>query len=314
VITVVGSLNMDLFVEAPRFPCPGETVQGRRFRRSAGGKGANQAVAAARMGGVVRMIGAVGDDSFGQELSRELAGAGVDIAGLRVDSEAPTGTAIIVLDPSGQNQIVVAPGANALLSAEDVLKQKQVFAGSRSVVAQLETSIEAVRAALQCARGAGSLTVLNPAPFCPLDDSLLELADWIIPNELEASGLTGIRVSDVESARAAAALLRSRSPRSAVAITLGAQGVWWEAGERTGHVPGFPVQAVDTVGAGDTFIGAFVSGLTRGWTVDGAVRFACAAAAVAVTCPGAQAGIPTRAEVERFLQSQPVQSFTNPGV
>ena len=301
-ITVVGSFNLDLFIEVPRFPAPGEAIHGKNFRRAPGGKGANQACAVARLGQSAAMIGAVGQDAFGDEMIANLVALGVDVRGVVRRTEVASGTAMIVLDATGQNQIVVANGANDTLTAADVQRHADVFQKSRAVIAQLETTAAATEAALRLAREVGALAVLNPAPFSPVADEVLALCDWIIPNEGEASKLSGIEVNDLATAAAAARKIQTRSGHARVAVTLGAEGVWLDTPEFTGHVPGFRVQAVDTVGAGDTFIGAFVARLVAGASARAAAQFACAAAAIAVTRRGAQSSVPTRAEVEALLR------------
>lgn len=300
-ITVVGSLNMDLIIETSRFPAPGEAIHGRNFRRSAGGKGANQAFAVARMGQACAMIGAVGDDVFGAEMLVNLSSAGVDTTRVYLRPETASGIAMILLDETGQNQIVLAGGANGSLTAEDVMNHAELIKQSHAVIAQLETTISATETALRLAREAGALAILNPAPATVASDSLLRLADWIIPNEIEAQQLTNVPVSNPLSASSAARILRNRSGSANIAITLGAQGVWLDTPPFTGHVPGFIATPVDTVGAGDTFIGAFVTRLAEGAKPQEAAHFACAAAAISVTRRGAQASIPSRSEVEAVL-------------
>ena len=300
-ITVVGSFNMDLVIEAPRFPAPGEAILGNNFRRACGGKGANQAYAIAKMGMRAAMIGAVGQDAFGDEMLADLHDVGVDTSGVVRRASVASGTAMIVLDANGQNQIVVANGANDTLTAWDVEQCTQRISTSKALVVQLETAPESVRAALEIANDMGVMTVLNPAPFAPVADELLRRCDFIIPNENEASKLTGIDVKDLADAVGAARQLRQRAGDAEVVITLGANGVWIDSDSFTGHVPGFKVEAVDTVGAGDTFIGAFVVRVVEGAGVQEAARFGCAAAAIAVTRRGAQTSIPERKEVEQFL-------------
>lgn len=300
-VTVVGSLNMDLFIETPHLPAPGETVFGNNFRRSPGGKGANQAFALARLGTPCAMLGAVGTDIFGDEMLANLGDAGVDVTRVKRCPDLASGSAMIVVDAAGQNQIVVAPGANASINTLTLREHTDLFRRSRAVVVQLETPLDVVAEALRLARDSGALTVLNPAPFVPGCDVLLPLCDWVIPNEHEAARLTGIEVKSVESARAAAQRLRQRHPSLQVVLTLGANGAWLESAARSAHVPALEVKAIDTVGAGDTFVGALVSRLVSGAGPLDAVEFACAAAALAVTRRGAQAGIPTGREVESFL-------------
>jgi len=300
-ITVVGSFNMDLFIEAQRFPAPGEAMLGKNFRRAPGGKGANQAFAVARMGMKSAIIGAVGRDAFGEEMVGNLRSAGVDTRGVLRRKNIASGTAMIVLDASGQNQIVVANGANDTLTGEDVRLFGGLFRKSKAAIVQFETPMNSVETALRLARNFGALAVLNPAPFTPVSDRILRLADWIIPNEGEAAKLTRVEVRNTATAAKASAALKQRSRCRNILITLGAQGAWLDTPSFTGRVPGFKVKAVDTVGAGDTFIGAFVVRMVEGAEPREAARFGCAAAAIAVTRRGAQSSIPARAEVENWL-------------
>lgn len=303
-ITVVGSLNMDLIIRVPRFPAPGEAIHGEDLQTACGGKGANQAYTVARMGHTVCMIGCVGVDAFGEAMLENLCSVGVDTQGVIRRTGSASGTAMILVhDTTGQNEIIVASGANRTLTAAEVRAAADRLAQSDAVIAQLETSLPATEAAMAIARQAGRLSVLNPAPFVPLDDALLQLCDYLIPNENEASRLADVEVRDPESAAAAAQALRARGARN-VLVTLGAGGVWVEAEAWRGHVPAFPVTAVDTVAAGDTFIGAFVTRLVEGASVREAAQFGCAAAAIAVTRPGAQPSIPSREEVESFLRAR----------
>ncbi|MDB6122449.1 MAG: Ribokinase [Pedosphaera sp.] len=301
-ITVVGSFNMDLFVEAPRFPKPGEAILGKNFRRAPGGKGANQAYTIARIGMQAAIVGAVGKDAFGDEMLANLQSVGVDTSGVARRLDVASGVGMVTLDASGQNQIVVANGANDTVTAEEILKQVELFRKSRAVVVQLETPIAAVEATLRLGRELGAITVLNPAPFAVVTDELLSFCDWIIPNENEAEKLTGVEVRDSDSVQVAAKALKERSGCKNILITLGANGVWLDTPEATCHIKGFAVQAVDTVGAGDTFIGAFVTRLVEGADAKEAAQFGCAAAAIAVTRRGAQASVPTRKEVEALLK------------
>lgn len=302
-ITVVGSLNMDLIIRVPRFPAPGEAIHGEDLQTACGGKGANQAYAVARMGQPVRMIGCVGDDGFGETMLENLRMVGVDTRGIIRRAGIASGTAMILVhDATGQNEIIVAAGANRTLTEADVRAAAEQLAQSDAVIAQLETSLSATEAAMAIARQAGRLSVLNPAPFVPLDDALLRSCDYLVPNENEASQLAGLAVHDPDSAAAAAQALRARGARN-VLVTLGENGVWVEAETWRGHVPAFRVTAVDTVAAGDTFIGALVTRLVEGAPVREAARFGCAAAAIAVTRPGAQPSIPSREEVESFLSA-----------
>jgi ribokinase len=300
-ITVLGSLNLDLVARVPRFPLPGETLAATEFRTECGGKGGNQAVAAAKMGSSIHLIGAVGSDSFGETLLNSLSAYGVNTLHVRRRPEWSSGTAIILLDNSGQNQIVLAPGANASVSSADVLEAAEIIRSSKLVLSPLETPLAATRTAFQIAREAGVATILNPAPAQPLTDTDLQWCDWIVLNETEARILTGMEVSNPENAAQAAAALRHRARCTGVIVTLGAEGAWLETDQVQCLQPGFPVSVEDTVGAGDTFIGAFASALEHGASALDAVRVACAAAALSVMRRGAQAAAPNRAEVETFL-------------
>ena len=296
---------MDLFIETSHLPAPGETVLGRNFRRVPGGKGANQACAVARMGASCSLIGAVGDDEFGAELLATLSTTGVDVTAVARKRNTASGTAMIVLDAAGQNQIVVAGGANETVTPELICQGSEVLRRSKAVIAQLEIPLPAVKAALRLARDSGAMTVLNPAPFQPRVTEIAPLCDWIVANESEAAGMSGIPVASVASAEQAAKELKRRFNRADILVTLGANGVFAETADFSGHVPAFEVEAVDTVGAGDTFIGAFVTEMVAGGGVRRAIRFACAAAALAVTRRGALPSIPMRAEVEAFLKAAP---------
>jgi ribokinase len=304
-ITVLGSFNMDLVIEAPRFPAPGEAVHGKNFRRACGGKGANQACAVARMGMKAAIIGAVGADAFGDEMLTSVRAAGVETASVVRRENVPSGAAMIVLDASGQNQIVVANGANDTLLAADIAPHAELIGRSRALVMQLETPLPGVTAAAEIAWRAGVPVIFNPAPYSPVPESLLQSCSFIIPNEGEAEHLTGIPIRGLASAESAAHRLRQIAPNANVLVTLGANGVWLDTDQFTGHVPGFAVTAVDTVGAGDTFIGAFAVRIVEGADAREAARFGCAAAAIAVTRRGAQTSIPSRIEVGRWLQEHP---------
>ena len=307
-ITILGSLNMDLIIRVPHFAAPGETIHGDDFRTACGGKGANQAYAVAKMGGLAALIGSVGDDDFGTAMLANLQSVGVNTQHVDVLSGTPSvptrsGVALINVDASAQNTIVVAGGANLTVNADNVLRAASLIQQSQAVITQFETTMAAVECGLSLARAAGAITVLNPAPYAEASDAILALCDYIIPNENEASQLTGVNVTDIASAQMAAAILRTRGARQ-VLVTLGSQGVWIDADSFCGLVPSFEVKAVDTVGAGDTFIGAFVVQLCEGANVEAAARFGCAAAALAVTRMGAQPSIPSRAEVGEMMRSR----------
>jgi ribokinase len=294
-ITVLGSINMDLVFRTPRMPALGETMMGTAFRQVPGGKGGNQAVAAARQGAAVHFVGMIGDDGFGAEALRCLRAEGIATAGIGAAPELATGVAGIFVDDAGSNSIVLAPGANALLSVERVDAARPAIAAASFLVCQLETPLASVTRAIGIARDSGVQVVFNPAPAQQLPDALLAKVDYLIINETEAAQLTGIAVSDPDSAASAAALLRRRGAVT-VLLTMGAQGVLVAAPGHQRFIAAVKVDVVDTTAAGDTFVGAFTVGLARGLSVDAATVEAQYAAAVAVTRLGAQSSIPTRAE------------------
>ncbi|MER5318405.1 ribokinase [Streptosporangium roseum] len=293
-ISVFGSANMDLVAYVEAAPGLGETVTGREFRTVPGGKGANQAIAAARAGAEVVFLGAVGDDAFGPELRRTLAGAGVDVSGLRT-VPGPSGIAQIVVDGQGGNSIIVVPGANGAVTAPTEA-ELEVIARSDVLLLQLELPIEAVTAAARAARAAGTTVILTPAPVQPLPDELLDAVDILVANEHEAAAITGLAGHE-DAARE----LRTRV--GWVIITLGSRGAL-TAAPGTGqavHVRAPEVRAVDTTAAGDTFVGALAAAHVERQSPDRAVRFAGAAAALSVQREGASTSMPSRAEIDRSL-------------
>lgn len=298
-VAVAGSLNMDLVARAPRLPRPGETLAGHAFAQVAGGKGGNQAVAAARLGAQVAMIGCVGADANGAQLRAGLEAEGIDCTALETSERASTGVALIVVDDGSQNAIVIVAGSNGDVTSATIARHEAVLAAADVVVCQLETPDAAVEATLAAARRLGKTTILNPAPAVgPLPAAWFPLIDYLIPNELEAATLTGLPVTSPADAAAAAAALRKAGARN-VLVTLGAQGVQVALADgTTQHYAAPRVEAVDTTAAGDTFIGGLAAQLARGAAVDDAIRFAQRAAAISVTRAGAQPSIPTRAEVE----------------
>ncbi|MDR7402183.1 MAG: ribokinase [Armatimonadota bacterium] len=297
-IAVVGSANVDLVVTAPRLPQVGETVIGGTFATFPGGKGANQAVAAARLGASVAMVGRVGADAFGRALRDGLAAEGVDVRHLREDPQASTGVALITVDQAGRNTIVVASGANMRVSADDVEAARDVLAASQVVLLQLEVPVPVVLHAARLASEAGCRVILDPAPAPadPLPESLYRLLTVINPNEVEARALTGVDPADADGARRAADTLLARGCRAAV-IKLGERGSYVAADGVRELAPAVPVQAVDTTAAGDAFAAALAVALAEGRDLRGAVRFATVAAAVSVTRAGAQPSMPRREEV-----------------
>ena len=297
-IVVLGSVNADLVLRCERLPRPGETVHGEDFRTVPGGKGANQAVAAARLGGRVEFIGCVGDDAFGTEARATLEREGVGTAHLRSRAGVPTGVATILVERSGQNCIALAAGANARLDIEQVDAAAAAIACASLLVCQLESPLAAVEHAIGIARRHGVPVLLNPAPARPLAPTLLDQVDILVPNESEAALLVGAS-SALDSTEAAAALRGEGA--ATVIVTLGGNGVCIADELGTRRWPAPRAQAIDTTGAGDTFIGAFAVARQEGLGTDEAVRFAQRAAAISVTRAGAMASMPTRAECDRAM-------------
>jgi len=294
-ILVVGSSNTDMIIKLDRIPRPGETILGGAFVTAAGGKGANQAVGAARAGGQVTFIARVGQDMFGEQAVAGFVRDGINVKHVFRDKANPSGVALIFVAKDGENSIAVAGGANAKLSPADVRKAKAAFAGASVLVMQLETPLETVQAAADLAAKAGVRVILNPAPARPLPDKLLKRISILTPNETEAELLTGCAGEE------AAAKLRARGVATVI-LTLGARGALIADANGTRMVPGFKVKAVDTTAAGDIFNGSLAVALAEGKSLEQAVRFANAAAAISVTRFGAQPSAPTRREIERFLR------------
>jgi len=306
-IVVVGSFNMDLVVRLPAIPRPGETLLGGVFATYPGGKGANQAVAAARLGGEVTMIGRVGADAFGDQLLAMAKAEGIDTRFVGVDGEAATGVALIEVDSQGQNSIAVASGANFTLTAAEVAAAFDRIGHIDLLVMPLETPLETIATAAELARKAGARVVLNPAPAQHLPTELLKNIDVLIPNEHEAAFMAGIAIGSPQEAREAAAHLLGRGPRSVI-VTLGSRGAL--IAEAAAGDPiftpaaAFSVRPVDSSAAGDAFVGALAVALGDGRTLPDAAAFASAAAAISVTRIGAQPSLPGRAEVEDFLRTR----------
>lgn len=304
-LVVTGSLNMDFVVSVERLPAPGETVLGSQFRMIPGGKGANQACAAGKLGApgvATKMVGRVGYDVFADHLKASLSAAGVDVSSVHASRTEPTGVALICVDRAAQNTIVVASGANHALSPGDVHALRPVFHGAAYALFQLESPLLAVEAALRLAREEGVKTILDPAPAQIQAAPLLNLVDLLTPNESEACLLLGrppARVTSAEAPELGRALLASGA--RSIVLKLGEQGAFYcDAGTEL-FSPGFPVDAVDTTAAGDTFNAALAVGLAEGMEMTEALRFANAAAAISVTRAGAQSSVPSRAEVDAFL-------------
>lgn len=303
-IHVLGSLNMDLVCRSPRLPLPGETILGTQFQTVPGGKGANQAVAAARLGVPTRMVGRVGDDEFGQSLIDSLKQAKVNTHDIIVDQTTATGVASIVVDQAGSNQIIVVPGANGQVDGRDIQRLAQQFRPGDLLLLQFEIPLTVVQNAAAVARSKGVTVLMDPAP-CPNDvsDRLLGSTDILTPNQVEASQLVGFPVKDGPTALAAAQALVKRGP-GLVVVKLGAAGAVIATANESFYQPAFAVNAVDTVAAGDAFNGGLAVALVEGMALQQAIAFASAVAARSVTQPGAQSSMPTRVQVEALLQSQ----------
>ncbi|HED1413777.1 TPA: ribokinase [Enterobacter hormaechei subsp. steigerwaltii] len=302
-LVVLGSINADHILNLDTFPTPGETVTGNQYQVAFGGKGANQAVAAGRSGANIAFIACTGDDDTGERVRKQLASDNIDIAPVSVVAGESTGVALIIVNAEGENVIGIHAGANAALTTERVEAQRGIIAGAEALLMQLESPVESVLAAAKIAHENHTSVLLNPAPARVLSDELLALVDIITPNETEAEKLTGIRVeNDDDAARAALAL--HEKGIGTVIITLGSRGVWASVNGEGRRVPGFKVKAIDTIAAGDTFNGALVTALLEGKAMDDAIRFAHAAAAIAVTRKGAQPSVPWRKEIDEFLSQQ----------
>lgn len=301
-ITVVGSLNMDLVARTPRVPRPGETVLGGEFTTIPGGKGANQAVAAAYLGAHVTMVGRVGDDDFAGRLLHNLDRCGVDRAFVKRDLKNATGVALITVDDSGQNSIVVAPGANSMLSPDDIRQAESVISGSDAVLLQLEVPLETVIETARLAKSHRVMVVLNPAPALDLPVELLKNIDVLIPNETEAALLTDYPVEEEAYLELTARALMNMGV-NVVVITRGGRGALLATENRFTRCAPFPAHAVDATAAGDAFIAGFSVARSESRSLEEAVRWGNAAGALAVTKLGAQSSLPKRSEVEDLLKN-----------
>ncbi len=323
-LVVLGSVNADHVLQVPSFPRPGETLHGRNYQVIPGGKGANQAVAAARLKADTGFIACVGDDAFGINICETFKKDNINIAAVKIEPDCPTGIAMIQVSDSGENSICISAEANAKLTAAAIDPDLQHIRDAQYLLMQLETPICGIEKAAKVAKQADTKVILNPAPACQLSDELLTCVDIITPNETEAEVLTGIKVTDNHSAQQAADELH-RKGVATVIITLGSKGVWLshygygeqidrskqiDHGEQIDHdkpishgklIAGFKVEPTDTTAAGDTFNGALVTGLLENLPLEAAIKFAHAAAAISVTRFGAQTSIPARGEVEAFL-------------
>ncbi|MBN1305462.1 MAG: ribokinase [Anaerolineales bacterium] len=302
-IVEVGSLNMDLVVRVPKIPSPGETILGGSFMTFPGGKGANQAVAAARLGAQVTMVGCVGDDAFGSEMVKTLTNEEINSDYIFVHPDEATGVALIQVNENGQNSIAVAPGANLQLTSSDVEKALQSISEIDVLAMPLEIPLETVYAAAKLASQRGVKVLMNPAPAQVLEKDVLQFVDILLPNEHEAALMSGMRyLETINDTRRAAEKLLALGPKYVV-VTLGSQGagIFSETGQET-FIPAYPVDVIDTTAAGDCFVGALAVCLCEGKSIEASAEFANAAAAVSVTVAGAQPSLPRRDEVERFIR------------
>ncbi|MDP3062969.1 MAG: ribokinase [Chloroflexota bacterium] len=310
-IVVLGSVNMDVVATAPRFPQPGETISGTRFVTAPGGKGANQAVAAARLGAHVVMIGRVGSDVFGKQLLDSLKGNGVDTSGIVRDRRNHSGIAHITLNAQGQNTIIVVPGANGACGQAEVVRAVAALApgsdrgleGASALMLQLEIPVEVSLAAAREAVRLDVPVILDPAPANPIPEELFKLASYLTPNETEAQALVGFPVTDAPSAQRAARQLLRRGA-GCVVIKMGGLGAYYACTYGGEFLPALAVEVVDTVAAGDAFNGALAVALAEGVELRDAMTWAMAAGALAVTKPGAQDSMPHRGELEEFLKGR----------
>lgn len=296
-LCVLGSINVDYVIRVPYFAQAGETLQGRDFQVAYGGKGANQAVAAARLGANVQFIGAIGDDAIGQTMKQAFTQDGIQTDTVFPVPNQTTGLAMIQVADSGENSIVISAGANADLNDEHVAQYQAEIASADLLLLQLETPLQAVESAIKFAKQSGTKVVLNPAPARPLPANLLAQIDIITPNETETAILTGVKITDEQTACQAATIFHQKGIEIVI-ITLGANGVYVSDKGQGQMVAGFAVQAIDTTAAGDTFNGGLVTALLEGKPLLEAVQFAQKAAAISVTRQGAQSSIPYRSELE----------------
>ncbi|GGD37303.1 ribokinase [Franconibacter daqui] len=302
-LVVLGSINADHILNLDAFPSPGETVTGNHYQVAFGGKGANQAVAAGRSGADIDFIACVGSDDTGARVRQQLVQDKVDVAPVSVIEGESTGVALIFVNGEGENVIAIHAGANASLTPALVEAQHERIAKASALLMQLESPVESVLAAARIAQQNHTRVILNPAPARRLSDELLALVDIITPNETEAEKLTGIAVKNDDDAAKAAAALHAKGIGTVI-ITLGSRGVWASVNGEGQRVPGFKVKAIDTIAAGDTFNGALLTALLEEKPLAEAIRFAHAAAAIAVTRPGAQPSVPWRKEIDDFLAQQ----------
>lgn len=302
-LVVLGSINADHILNLEQFPRPGETVIGEQYSVAFGGKGANQAVAAGRSGADIAFIACVGEDDISTRICQQLSKDNIDVSAVEAISGETTGVALIFVNADAENMIAINAGANAAVSTDYLHRHQQHIIDASALLMQLESPLETVIAAAKLAHEHQTKVILNPAPARELPDELLSLVNMITPNETEAQFLTGITVETEEDAARAAQVLHDKGIET-VLITLGSRGVWLSENGQGQRIPGYRVKAVDTIAAGDTFNGALVTALLENKPMSSAVKFAHAAAAIAVTRRGAQPSVPWREEIDAFLQTQ----------
>jgi ribokinase len=300
-ILVIGSLNMDLVVNVERFPKNGETIRGSDLQMIPGGKGANQAAAAALLGASVSMVGRVGNDLYGSLLSQNLQDLGADISAITTDPQAKTGSAIILINSQGENQIVISPGANGQVGSSDVFKNERKIAKTKVLLLQLELPTSTVTSAIEIAHQKGITVILNPAPATNLPRGIYPMIDILIPNETEASFLTGIDVHDIPSASVAAEKLKAYGAKNVI-ITLGRNGSLLLTNNYCKHIPPLKVKIIDSTAAGDAFIGALAFAIVNGYSMEDAVQYANIAGGLTVTRKGAQTSLPKADEVNQMYE------------
>lgn len=302
-LIVLGSVNVDHILNVPAFPQPGETLSGSNYQISFGGKGANQAVAAGRLGANIQFIAAVGNDQLGKQIKQQLQEDNIETCSVSTINGENTGVALILVNQQGENQIAIYAGANSAVTPEYLLEFKDDIIHADAILMQLETPLATIKQAAKLAKAHNTQVILNPAPAQKLSDDLLKHIDIITPNETEAEHLTGIKIVTEQDAHHAANVLHDKGVTTVI-ITLGSKGAWVSSSGVGELVAGFKVDAVDTIGAGDTFNGMLVTALLDGKRLNEAVISAHAAAALSVTKPGAQTSVPTRKQVDEFLQLQ----------
>ena len=300
-IISLGSINMDLVVRTPRFAKPGETLTGNDFYTAAGGKGANQAVAAAKLSGRSVMIGRVGKDIFGIDLRESLRKNNVDVSAVSTDDDQPTGTALITVDDNAENTIIIIPGANGAVSDKELVLLEKALSDAKVLMLQLEIPLETIISAAKLAKKHNVIVLLDPAPAQKLPDELLELCDYITPNETEVKILTDIEINTTTDAKKAAEILKNRGV-STVIIKMSDKGSFYFDGKEEFMFPAFSVRPVDTVAAGDAFNGGFAAALAEGKQLNEVLQWANAAGALSTTKAGAQPSMPTKEELFRFLE------------